>query len=90
MVAWYPGGPRSRGRNVDERLGCEDCEVRAETVEAPELGVGVHVESSGLTWFWPYEGGRPREDEVKDEPEEEEAAIPAVWPGGLAWPNCRG
>lgn len=56
--------------------------MRAEIVEAPE--VGVQVESRGLVYGWPYEGGRPREEEVKEEPEEDEAAmlgrlLPVPW-----------
>ncbi len=71
MVAWYPGGPRSSGpRGV---CGAEDSEVKADTAE-----VGVKVESTGLAYACMYEGGIPKDEELKeedDEPERPEAAM---------------
>jgi hypothetical protein len=40
--------------------------------------VGVNVESTGLAYACPYDGGTPRDDELKeddDEPERPEAAM---------------
>lgn len=50
--------------------------VGAEIVDIPE--VGVQVESTGLTYVLPYVGGRPRDDEVKDEPEDDMLSLVAV------------
>lgn len=43
IVAWYPGGPKSR---IEVWVAAPSV-VGAETVEMPE--VGVQVESTGLT-----------------------------------------
>ncbi|KAG4284652.1 hypothetical protein FPRO04_05034 [Fusarium proliferatum] len=45
-------------------------------VDMPE--VGVQVESTGLTYVRPYVGGRPSDEEVKDEPEDDMLSLVAV------------
>ncbi|KAF5617155.1 hypothetical protein F52700_12668 [Fusarium sp. NRRL 52700] len=45
-------------------------------VDMPE--VGVQVESTGLTYVRPYVGGRPSDEEVKDEPEDDMLWLGAV------------
>lgn len=73
MVAWYPGGPRSSGRS-DDVCGADASEVRAETAELSDTAdVGVHDESKGLAYVWPYDGGRPSDDDAKDEPDDDDA-----------------
>ncbi|KAF4457864.1 hypothetical protein F53441_303 [Fusarium austroafricanum] len=72
IVAWKPGGPKSS----TEVPVPDPSVVGAEMVDMPE--VGVQVESTGLTYVRPYVGGRPSDDEVKDEPEDDMLSLVAV------------
>lgn len=72
IVAWKPGGPRSS----TEVPVPDPSVVGAEMVDMPE--VGVQVESTGLTYVRPYVGGRPSDEEVKDEPEDDMLSLVAV------------
>lgn len=67
IVAWYPGGPRSRGLSPPGVCGAEDSVVKAETAE-----FGVQVESTGLV-YWAYDGGALCDE--KDDVDDPAAAI---------------
>jgi hypothetical protein len=81
IVAWKPGGPRSRG--AGGVCGAEDSAVRAEIAAE----VGVKVESTGLAcWAWD-DGGALRADEMKEEEEpdrQDEAMVVVVAGRGVA------
>jgi hypothetical protein len=80
IVAWKPGGPRSRG--AGGVCGAEDSAVRAEIAAE----VGVKVESTGLA-CWAWDGGALRADEMKEEEEpdrQDEAMVVVVAGRGVA------